>query len=175
MPKLVDHVSSLVKLWLPYKSVYKFPKCQKIHFKKWTKLVKLTCKEIIGIFAIYLFRLLRCLRQNRHLYLLMYTLSCQKLMISPMAPHHLECVVWWEVVSVMWWWCVVSLWVSEHNSTTRRSYGDVNISACCCRRGESILKGIRFTRVSLIREKYKFQCKDLIIHRTYIRIYMVEY
>ena len=75
-------------------------------------------------------------------------------MVFPMAPHHLECVVLWEVVSVMWWWCVVSLLVSEYNSATNRSYGDVHIEARCCRRGESIFKGIRFTRVSLIREKY---------------------
>ena len=47
-----------INIW--YKSVYKSPKCQKIHFEKWTKLVKLSFKEIIGIFAIYQFRLLYC-------------------------------------------------------------------------------------------------------------------
>ena len=73
----------------------------------------------------------------------------------------------------MWWRCVVSLWASEYNSATSRSYGDVNIYACCCRRGESIFKGIRFTRVSLIREKCKFQREDLIIRRTYKPIYTV--
>ena len=67
----------------------------------------------------------------------------------------------------------MSLWTSEYNSATRRSYGDVNIYACCCRRGESIFKGIRFTRVSLIREKCKFQREDLIIRRTYKPIYTV--
>ena len=45
---------------LLYKLVYKFPKCQKIHYKKWTKLVKLSCIEIIDIFAFYQFRLSYC-------------------------------------------------------------------------------------------------------------------
>ena len=117
--------------------------------------------------------LLGCSRQNLNLYLLTYPWSRQKSMVFPMAPHHLECVLMWEVVSVMWWRCVVSLWASEYNSATSRSYGDVNIYACCCRRGESIFKGIRFTRVSLIREKCKFQREDLIIRRTYKPIYTV--
>jgi hypothetical protein len=68
----------------------------------------------------------------------------------------------------------VSLSVSEYNSATRRSYGDVNIQAYCCRQGEFIFKGIRLTRVSLICEKYKFHCKDLIISRTYKPIDTVD-
>jgi len=55
-----------------------------------------------------------CSHQNHHLYLLKYPRLHQKLMLSPIAPHHLKCVVLWEVVSMMWWWCVVRLWVMEH-------------------------------------------------------------
>ena len=36
-------------------------------------------------------------------YLLVYAQLHPKLMVFPMAPHHLECVVLREVVSMMWW------------------------------------------------------------------------
>jgi hypothetical protein len=73
---------------LRYNLVYKSPKCQKIYCKKWTKLFKLTCKEIIGIIVIYQFRLsycpFGCWHQSHHLYLLTCALLSQKRWSPPL-------------------------------------------------------------------------------------------
>jgi hypothetical protein len=54
-----------------------------------------------------------CSRQNPHIYLLTYAQLCKKIIVSPMAPHDIECIGLWGVVSVMWWWCVNSEFMGQ--------------------------------------------------------------
>jgi hypothetical protein len=71
-----------------------------------TKLVKLTCREIIGIFTTYQFWLWYCtfwLFAPKWSLLFTYvSLVVPKMLLSPIACHNLKHVELWEVVSMMW-------------------------------------------------------------------------